>query len=69
MMDARQKLLVFWEKRPAEMNDWKIASFGTEFDYDVKNDYYEIKPGWTYRNPLAFKCPLAAFDAGLSGEV
>ncbi len=69
MMDARQKLLVSWEKRPVEMKYWKIASFGTEFDYEVKNDYYEIKPGWTYRNPLAFKCPLAAFDAGLSGEV
>jgi hypothetical protein len=67
MMEARKQLLELWQQRPEKMRNWKIASFGAEFDYDLSCDIYDIQPNWKFINPLAFASPAAAFDAGLTG--
>ena len=66
---ARAGLLKIWRKRPENMKDWKIASFGSEFDYTLKSNKHIIKPNWSFINPLAFDSPIAALEAGIIGGV
>jgi hypothetical protein len=63
---ARAELLDIWRNRPESMKDWKIVSFGSEFDYSLKSDKHTIKPNWSFINPLAFDSPIAALEAGLT---
>lgn len=64
---ARAELLNIWRNRPENMRDWKITSFGSEFDYTLKCNKHIIRPNWSFINPLAFDSPLAALEAGLVG--
>ena len=66
---AREELLNIWHNRPESMRDWKIASFGSEFDYKLKQNKHIVKPNWSFINPLAFDSPLAALEAGVAGGV
>lgn len=66
---ARTELLNIWRKRPENMKDWKIASFGSEFDYTLKRNKHIFKPNWRFINPLAFDSPIAALEAGIIGGV
>lgn len=69
LADARTELLDIWHNRPENMKDWKIASFGSEFDYNLKSNKHIIKPNWSFINPLAFNSPIAALEAGIVGGV
>lgn len=66
---ARTELLNIWHKRPENLKNWKIASFGSEFDYSLKCNKHIIKPNFLFINPLAFDSPIAALEAGLTGGV
>ncbi len=64
--DARQRLLDAWRKRPAALEETRIAAMATEFHYSYPQESVPVAANWIHRPSSSYSDPLAAFDGGIT---